>query len=285
MRQLVVNADDLGMTRGVNRAVVEAYRAGIVKSASLIANAAAFEDAAAMLRQSPGLSVGLHVNITEGRPLRSAKSSLVDRGGIFHRPAAMAIRLSLGAISMRDLEDEITAQAERVVSAGISLRHFDSHHNVHLHPVAAKALASVAGRMNVRWIRFRGQRPMLPAINHLPLWVRLDSRARHLLAMLGFRLAINRGMGWSPPRSIIGTPQLRHHSPHDLFAALLSSCGEGITEWVCHPGYADAELCAMVSARAARLRQRELQLLTDPDSRTRLEAAGIGLVSYAELGG
>ncbi|HZY59641.1 MAG TPA: ChbG/HpnK family deacetylase, partial [Candidatus Binataceae bacterium] len=67
MKQLVVNADDLGMTRGVNRGIIEAHRSGLVTSTSLIANGAAFEDAVARIRPCPDLSVGLHVNLTAGK--------------------------------------------------------------------------------------------------------------------------------------------------------------------------------------------------------------------------
>ncbi len=284
MKQLVVNADDLAMTHGINRAIMQTHRAGVVKSTSLIANGAAFDDAVSMLRHSPGLSTGLHVNLTQGRPLASAGSSLVDGRGFFHRPAALALRLSLGAVSMRALEDEITAQAQRVLDAGISITHFDSHHNVHLHPMAAAALTNVARRMKIRWIRFRSQRPVLPDVEQGPCWAHVDARARHLLAILGSQLCARRNDRSGPSRWIIGTPQLRHYSPRDLFAAIVRSCRDGLTEWVCHPGYADEELCAMLSAQAAQLREAELKLLADPDTRISLQRAGIELVSYAGFG-
>lgn len=285
MKQLVVNADDLGMTRGINRAIVEAHRGGVVTSASLIANGAAFDDAVVRLRQAPQLSVGLHVNFTEGRPLRTGIRSLVDRHGAFHGPAALAVRLTMGAVSAGDLEQELGAQAERVAGAGIRLSHLDSHHNIHLHPVAAAALANAARRLNVRWIRFRGQRPISPAIKQATLEKKLDGRARHLVALLGFRLCTRRGeLSKAAPRWIAGAPQDRHQVPGEQFAAMAGSIKHGVTEWVCHPGYADAELRAMLSAQAAHRRQEELALLTDPDTRSRLEAAGIVLVNYAELG-
>src|SRR5262249_37625092 len=124
------------MTRGVNRAVIEAHRGGLVTATSLIANGEAFEDAVAVICECQALSVGLHVNLTAGRPLAAgAKSSLAGRDGRFHSLRALAARLSIGAVSHRDLEAEITAQADRVIAAGIALSHFDSHENIHLHPV------------------------------------------------------------------------------------------------------------------------------------------------------
>ena len=82
-------------------------------SASLLANGAASDDALARLRQCPDLSVGLHVNLTQGRPVRAAaKSSLVDRRGYFYARGVLAIRLSVGAVAMDDVEAEIAAQAQ-----------------------------------------------------------------------------------------------------------------------------------------------------------------------------
>jgi predicted glycoside hydrolase/deacetylase ChbG (UPF0249 family) len=92
---------------------------------------------------------------------------------------ARAFELS-GGISFRGFVEELTAQAERAAGAGVALSHFDSHHNVHLHPAAAAALAGVARRMNVRWVRFRGQRPMLPALLREAGLLSLRDHARHL---------------------------------------------------------------------------------------------------------
>jgi chitin disaccharide deacetylase len=285
VKQLVINADDLGMTRGINRAIVEAYRRGIVTSTSLLANGAAFDDASANLRGCPGLGVGLHVNLTQGRPLATgARSSLVDRSGCFLPPRALAIRMSVGAVSARDLEAEIAAQAQRLAGAGIAIDHFDSHQNVHLHPVAARALAAVARRMNVPWIRFRGQRPLLPALLREGGLLPMRDQARHLAALIGSQLAARGDPNRGPaPRRILGAPQLLGASPRQLLGAMVAALPEGVTEWVCHPGYADAELRAIIPGAAAERRGAELEVLTDPGSRALLQAAGVELVSYSQL--
>lgn len=283
MKQLVVNADDLGMTPGINRAIVEAHRNGIVTSASLLANGDAFEDAVAAIHQCRGLSVGLHVNVTQGRPVSEGVKSLVNGRGCFYGPLAMAIRLSIGAVAMRDLEAEISAEAHRVVRAGIRLSHFDSHQNIHLHPRAASALARVAGRMNVPWIRFRGQRPLLPWMLREAGLLRPRDHLRHLVAVLGAKQAAAGEEDRRAPRFIVGAPQLLSASPRQMFGALVRSLEDGVTEWVCHPGYADDELRKVLSPAAAEQRCAELKVLSDPECRPALEAAGIELVSYSQL--
>ncbi|HEV3113988.1 MAG TPA: ChbG/HpnK family deacetylase [Candidatus Binataceae bacterium] len=285
-RQLIVNADDLGMTRGINRAISEAHRSGIVTSASLLANGAAFQDALARLQQCPDLSVGLHVNLTQGCPLRAAaKSSLVDRRGCFYARGVLAMRLSVGAVAMDDVEAEIAAQAQWVARAGITLTHFDSHEHVHLHPLVAPALAKVARQMNVGWIRFSNQRPVLPALLREAGLLRLSDHARHLVVMLGCRLSTAGDTAGQAKRWVVGAPQLLRASPRHLFGALVRSIEGGVTEWVCHPGYADDELRAMIPAAQADWREAELRVLTDPECRKLLEAAGIGLINYAKPAG
>ncbi len=271
------------MTPAVNRAIIEAHRRGIVTSASLLANGAAFQDAAAAVHRHPGLGVGLHVNLTQGKPLEPAAKSLVDRRGYFHTPATLAIRLSVGAVSARDLEAEIRAQAQRAIDAGIALSHFDSHHNIHLHPRASAALAAVAQRVNVRWIRFRGQRPVLPWMLREAGLLRVRDHGRHLVAMLGAKLMATDDSARCPPRWIVGAPQLLGAPPRHLFGALVRSLQDGITEWVCHPGYAWGDLRAVLAEADAQRREAELEVLTDPESRATLKAAGIELVSYAQL--
>jgi chitin disaccharide deacetylase len=285
VKQLVVNADDLGMTRGVNRGIIEAHRRGLVTSTSLIANGAAFEDAVARIRECPDLGVGLHVNLTAGKPLASgAKSALAGRSGRLYPLGAQVARLTIGAVSSRDLEAEITAQAERVIGAGITISHFDSHQNIHLHPLAGLVLARLARRMNVPWIRFRHQRPLLPGLLREAGLLHARDHVRHLLAMLAYQLSTLRD-GPPPPslRRIVGAPQLRSASPRQLFGAILTALEEGVTEWVCHPGYDDDELRVMISAAEADQREAELQVLTHPDSKALVQAAGAMLVGYNRL--
>jgi predicted glycoside hydrolase/deacetylase ChbG (UPF0249 family) len=72
MKRLIVNADDFGLAESVNRGIIVAHRDGILTSASLLANGSAFDQAIAASRQFPQLSVGVHLNISEGRPVSPA---------------------------------------------------------------------------------------------------------------------------------------------------------------------------------------------------------------------
>src|SRR5919112_1525178 len=114
VRQLVVNADDFGISRGVNRGIVEAHRAGLVTSASLMSNLPSAEDALTRATTCPDLGLGLHLTLTAGRPLTPPDRvpTLVDDDGCFHLLGTLLARLSLGQVHADDLARELSAQVE-----------------------------------------------------------------------------------------------------------------------------------------------------------------------------
>src|SRR5512142_2512341 len=136
VRRLIINADDLGLTPGVNRAVAEAYGRGVVTSTTLMANAAAFADAVATVRDTR-LSVGCHVVLVDGAPVlgREQVSTLIagDASGQFrHGFAEFALAALRGRLDAEQLEAEAAAQMQRVQVAGGRVSHCDTHKHVHL---------------------------------------------------------------------------------------------------------------------------------------------------------
>src|SRR5260370_16984488 len=102
MKRLVVNADDFGWSEGVNRGIVEAYRNGIVTSATVLANGAAFDGATQLARQERRLGVGVHLNLSDGAPLlaRWEVPSLGNEGGQFSGgPMKLVARMLAGEVS------------------------------------------------------------------------------------------------------------------------------------------------------------------------------------------
>ena len=101
MKQLIVNADDFGLTLGVSKGIVDAHREGIVRSTTLMANGAAFGTAVSISRRTPGLGIGVHLNLTTGKPVSPARTipSLVDHDGLSAfepRPLAAGARGAAG---------------------------------------------------------------------------------------------------------------------------------------------------------------------------------------------
>ncbi len=124
MKQLIVNADDLGLTPGVNRGIVRAFQEGIVTSASLLVTGSAFEEAVTLARQNPELDVGLHLTLVEERAVlgREVLPTLVDETGRFPRTGGEFLRRAvLGRISWDEVEREIAAQIARFQKTGLRL--------------------------------------------------------------------------------------------------------------------------------------------------------------------
>src|SRR4051794_19898944 len=128
-KQLIVTADDFGLTDGVNRAVVFAHQQGVVTSASLMVNASAFDSAVELARHNPGLDIGLHLNLT-------------------NKPFALALRPH-----RVHLEREIRSQIEKVLGTGLQITHLDGHKHVHIIPAVLRIVRMVAPEYGIRAIR------------------------------------------------------------------------------------------------------------------------------------
>ena len=149
MRSLVVTGDDFGFSREVNRAIVEAYERGVLTCASLMINGDAAAEAVALARSHPGLAVGLHLVVVDGKAtLPPAKiPRLVDHSGKFRGgPLRVGLRYQFSRDARRQLTQEIRAQIDRFRETGLSLSHVDGHHHLHLHPVVLAALVTLSAR-------------------------------------------------------------------------------------------------------------------------------------------
>ncbi|HVZ15633.1 MAG TPA: ChbG/HpnK family deacetylase, partial [Terriglobales bacterium] len=179
MRHLIVNADDFGLTPGVNRAIGEAHQHGIVTSATLMANSQAFAEAVELAPQMPRLSVGCHVVLVDGRPVLAPEQvpSLIADGSEFPTSFGTFAKSALRKkIRLEEIEMEVTAQIRRIQSAGVTVSHVDSHKHVHMLPAVGAAIIRAAAACGVWAIR----NPFVPvkplAFAHLArrpkLWTR-----------------------------------------------------------------------------------------------------------------
>jgi hopanoid biosynthesis associated protein HpnK len=289
MRRLIVNADDFGFTSGVNRAIVEAHSRGIVTSATLMANGTAFAEAAQLATTVPGMSVGCHVVLIDGRPVLGANQvSTLTNGGsarIFRNGLkAFAARAIAGRLNAEEIEAEATAQIRKIQAAGIPISHVDTHKHTHLFPSVLRPLLRAASACGVRALRnpFGPRRPLQS--RHLlarpNLWTRY-AEVRILRRLAGkFREAVDR-QGFITPDGTLGI-EVTGALDETLFRAIAHSIPEGTWEFVCHPGYNDADLRAS-KTRLRESRETELAVLTLPAARSVLFEEGIALISYRDL--
>ena len=281
MRRLIINADDFGLTSGVNRGILEAHSRGIVTSATLMACGRRFEQAASLTSQVPHLSVGCHVVLVDGAPTMqtAAVPCLLATGSGNFRQSLMqfAAKAVSGRLDSEEIEAEITAQIRKLQAAGIRVSHLDSHKHTHMFPAVFKPLRRAARACGVRAVR----NPFEPLVFAASgSWKR-----KFKLGILGryrnsFTAALN-AAGMRTPDGCIGivaTGGLTLES----FMALIENLPDGAWEFVSHPGYNDAELDT-VATRLRNSRNKELGILTSPRVRELIEREGIRLISYHEF--
>jgi hopanoid biosynthesis associated protein HpnK len=265
-RHLVVNADDLGLTTGVNDGIFDAHERGILTSASLFAGAPATADAIRRARARTSLGVGVHLALVDGAPTLPASSvpTLVTGDGRFRlswRPfVAACLR---GQVSMREVERELAAQIERLAGAGIRLTHLDAHKHVHLYPPVFAIVARLAVRFGIPVVRVPYERGSWLNGALWP-WAR---RNYHEAERLGLRT----------PQFIgrVDTGALGR----DALRPLLRGIGPGVTELMVHPGYVDDALRCWPT-RLVDSRREEVALLCSLQTRMLLVRERIGLVRH-----
>ena len=287
-RRLIINADDFGLTRGVNRAIAEAQATGVVTSSTLMACGQAFDDAAALARANPMLSVGCHVVLLDGAPvLESAKlpSLCINGQPEFSLTLpAFALAAMRGRLKRDEIGAEVEAQIRKLRRGGIEVTHLDSHKHTHLFPAVFEPLLEAARACGVRAVRnpFVPVRPL--AFAHLARRPKLWTRYSEFKILSGFAGRFRqrvREMGMVTTDGSFGVLTTGAMT-QELFEAIIGCIPEGTWEFVCHPGYNDQELDG-VQTRLRASRERELEVLTSQRARQALEQHGVELISYREI--
>jgi chitin disaccharide deacetylase len=286
VRRLIVNADDFGFTSGVNRAIVEAHTGGIVTSSTLMANGPAFGEAVQLAKTAPLLSIGCHVVLTDGEPVLGVdRIPSLTKGSRFRDGmVSFAGRAITGGVDADQIAAEATAQIRKIQSAGIVVSHFDTHKHTHLFPKILRPLLRAAAGCGVRAVRnpFGPRLPLISSrlLSRPGLWKRY-AEVEVLGRFAGkFREEVDR-KGFVTPDGTLGVV-VTGALDESLFHAIARSIPEGTWEFVCHPGYNDANLQA-ANTRLRESRETELKVLTLPSARAILSQLGIELISYRAL--
>ena len=245
MRQLIINADDFGLTPGVNRAISETHSAGAVTSATLMASGPAFEDAVTTARATPSLAIGCHVVLVDGVPASDPASVTTLMGSrnndpkrFFGKMSSVAARALLGGYDEDELVREIVAQIRKIQAAGIPVSHLDTHKHAHMFPEILKALIKAARICGVSAIRnpFVPSRtiPLRAFASQRAMWKRYG-QVRALSTMAGhFRRQVKRA-GLKTPDGIIGVIETGAVDT-SLLRRVIADLPDGTWELVCHPG-------------------------------------------------
>jgi chitin disaccharide deacetylase len=285
VRRLIVNADDFGLTAGVNRAIVAGHRSGLITSATVMANARAFEEAVAMAKATPGLKTGCHVVLIDGAPIARNLPTLTNGTARFRSSLKQfAVAAVRGQIAAEEIEREAEAQIRRIQSAGLTVTHVDSHKHTHMFPHVLRPVMRTARACGIRAIRnpFEPLRswPRGMMLGTPALWLRSAGVMTFQMFASEFRRALKEeGMV-----SCDGTVGIAATGKLDqkMLLRILQALPEGTWELVCHPGYSDDDLRA-VGTRLTQSREIELAALTSAETKDALARQKIELISYAEL--
>ena len=161
-KKFILNADDFGMSSYYNRAVLEGYSYGILKSASLVANGSAFEEACSeIIPACPNLGIGVHLNVIEGKPLCSDLDTLVDSNNNFYNGyGAFILKSMYDKNFMKQLELEFRTQIEKILAV-TTVSHIDSHVHVHAIPRIFELVCKLAKEYGIKQIRTQYEQPYI----------------------------------------------------------------------------------------------------------------------------
>jgi predicted glycoside hydrolase/deacetylase ChbG (UPF0249 family) len=255
VRKLVVNADDFGFTRDVNRGIVDAHRNGILTAATLMARGVA------LARENPALDIGVHL-------------VLVGEPG-YPRTISDLIR----AVALRRISvyEECRAQVRAVLEAGLQPTHLDTHKHTHLLPPVLDAVARISEEFGIPWVRRPFDIPL--SFTGVP-WTKIAASRAFGVVRRRFARVLARH-GCRSTDHFAGFQITGDYGAAEL-ARLIRLLPEGATEFMCHPGLCTDELRA-AGTRLKESRERELAALKSAEVRRALQDTGVDLVSYRDL--
>ena len=291
-RKLIINADDLGFNQEITDGIFESHRNGVVTSTTLMVNMPAAEYAVQRIDEYPNLSVGVHLNLTTGRPLSNPEDipSIVDSDGLFLDHHVFMSKANRFQCNAADIERELAAQFDKCDSLGIKPTHADSHHHstycLQVFPVLLKLLKQ---RGYKRMRSHRGwyhrdrcvprsfslmKRTLAQNLRRAPQ--RLYYEAQHLICKLrGFKVPDERYDFYK----IVGNRTMGYAT--DCIPSLIATMPRGVSEMVCHPGYLSDDPVDDEDFRTQR--KIELDLMTGDDLKSALADSDIELVNFTQF--
>jgi chitin disaccharide deacetylase len=269
-RRLIVNADDFGLSSGVNLGIIEAAESGVVTAASMIVNLPAFDDGVRRAQSSNTLSLGLHLNLTSGRPLTTAPSLTRRETGEFYPLPTLIARASLGLVHAPEIERECTAQIDRMIDFGLPPTHLDSHRHVHAHPALWPMVIKAAASRGISKVR----------IPREPLWANagdLGATLKKIGLLLSTRLSRGNASG-DGLRHFFGISLQGGRSFSARLFALIPELPAGTSELMTHPGHNDLGLAEHDDYTWQR--EEELRVLCSGELRALIARSGIELTGF-----
>ncbi|MDP8299168.1 MAG: ChbG/HpnK family deacetylase [Candidatus Tantalella remota] len=279
VKNLIVNADDIGLSASINEAARDCYNSGSITGVSVISCGSAFREGAAILRDIKKTDVGVHLTLTGGFPPREKETSrikglLAGKRSFVKGYGPFLVKYLRGTLKTDEIYRELKAQVSRVKDVGLTITHLDSHEHVHMLPPVLKVTLELAKEFDVPYIRL----PLEPSGA-----AGVDLSMKDLARYAGLKVFAYA----SKKRLVSGTTGcndafLGHfHSGRmnkEILLKLLDIVPEGVCELAMHPGVMSPKL--IETSPWHRNAQQELDILLDEGWMSRIEERGITLVSH-----
>jgi chitin disaccharide deacetylase len=278
MRNLIVHADDFGLTEAINRGIVKTHTEGIVTSTSIVACGTAFEDAVRLYQSVPSLDVGVHLTIIEERPLLETVTipTLVTDGGRFYpHPNQFLKQYMISRISIDDVYREFEAQLRKVLDSGIPVSHLDSHQHIHAFPRIFECTVELARSYGIPSVRLPHERVKRYMFRGLRSAKRLLQ-----LGVLNFYAGMNKKKKLVCADHFYGFYCSGDLTQENLWSIINTLPPDSTGELVCHPGLEQTD------GRYGHWGYnwlKEVEALTDTATWDLIKERSISLISYKNL--
>jgi len=283
MKSVIINADDFGLTSGINRGIILAHKEGILTSATLMANMPGFNQALRLAKENKSLGVGIHLNIIRGEPVNSPQKvpSLLNNHDYFLTPYQFFKKMMLKKIKLMEIEHEFRAQIEKLLEKGIHITHFDSEKHIHSIPQIMQIVTKLALEYRIPRIRFVNEFCLSGNINQSfksILVSHLHSKSKQNLINSGILI----------PDKFYGISNSGKMNKK-TFKKIFSKVKEGITEIMTHPGIVDKELNEIEHKygpfHLKKEREKELHALLDQELKESIKKENIQLIHFGHIPG
>ena len=281
MKRLIVNADDFGLSERVNAGIIDSFNNGILTSTSLMANGPEFENAVLLAKQAQGLAIGVHLNAVRGKPILESGyiRSLTDKNGYFFN---YSLKTFLSILRKRnafkELENEFSAQIEKVISFGIKPTHLDTEKHLHIVPGVFKILLKLCEKYGIKGVRGFFEKPCLyDFLNMRKLGLCAAGNAVSMIMQKNTKNNV-----FMPKRTygFLESGKIDIERCINIF----KDSYDGIAEIICHPGYEGQNNGfngGMGKYYVNSFRQIELKALTSPIVKDMACRAGIKFIDYS----
>jgi len=152
--KIILNADDFGLSKDVNKSIIYCYKNGILTSTTLLSYGEKFDNAVKMAKENPGLNIGVHLALDGPFSIPYFQSTIIDpETKTFFKRGEIARKIKRFKIRHKDLVRMYSLQIERILDNNINISHIDHHHHFHIYFTVLKALIDVAKKYQIKYIR------------------------------------------------------------------------------------------------------------------------------------